>query len=344
MLAVCILACAARCARADDLAFTRLCHGDDAAYGAKGGGAAPAAAVARDPDELRRVWAEYVTGPSAGAKAAPAVAWERNFALGVFLGPRPAPAAPPAFLEVVIQDGVLEVQLEEHPPPPVPGPRVSPSPYRMVACDALGVRTAEIRGIRIVGPDRRLVAECPVPPLPAPPSFASPVPPRVVGIPFSRLCGGGDAVYGAKKTTAAPEVALARDQDELRRVWAEDVTGAYRDTEGMPAVGWDRDFVVAVFLGARPAPAATPAVRSVAVRGKVLEVVLEAYAPPAGPVAERPASPYAMVRCGRAGVAVEGILMLRLLGPDGGVIVERPAWSHRMMDTGGYRAGKEGVR
>ena len=53
-------------------------------------------------------------------------------------------------------------------------------------------------------------------------------------IPFRKLCGGDDAVYGAKKVGSGPELALARDMDEMRRLWAENVTGAYRDAGGMP--------------------------------------------------------------------------------------------------------------
>jgi hypothetical protein len=151
-------------------------------------------------------------------------------------------------------------------------------------------------------------------------------------IPFRGLCAGDDAVYGARKAASVSEVALARDGDEMRRVWAEDVTGAYRDAQGMPAVDWDREFVVAVFLGARPAAGHGVRIEGVALKGKVLEVAVREVAPTA-PAPPRPVSPYAMAACPRAQIPLAGILMLRLVETGGPVIAERPAWSYRLMDS-----------
>lgn len=161
-------------------------------------------------------------------------------------------------------------------------------------------------------------------------------------IAFRRLCGGDDAVYGVKKMASSPELALARDADEMRRVWAEDVTGAYRDATGAPAVAWERDFVVAVFLGARQSPGFAARIEAVTMKGKVLEVTVRESAPSPAPAAgvPRPASPYAMAACPREGVPLAEILMLRLVGVDGAILVERPAWSYRMMDA----SGSEGTR
>jgi hypothetical protein len=164
-------------------------------------------------------------------------------------------------------------------------------------------------------------------------------------IAFRKLCSGDDAVYGAKKMAAAPELALARDGDEMRRVWAEDVTGAYRDANGMPAVAWESDFVVAVFIGARPSAGYAARIEGVALKGKVLEVTVRESAPsPAPAEAARAVSPYAMAACARAGVPLVEILMLRLVGGDGSVLVERPAWSYRMMDSSPGASGSEGAR
>ncbi|MEI6633935.1 MAG: protease complex subunit PrcB family protein [Chlamydiota bacterium] len=162
---------------------------------------------------------------------------------------------------------------------------------------------------------------------------------------FRKLCGGDDAVYGVKKTSAAPELALARDGDEMRRIWAEDVTGAYRDSNGMPAVDWKSEFVVAVFIGARPSAGYAARIEGVALKGKVLEVTVRESAPSPAPAgAARAASPYAMAVCSRAGVPLADILMLRLAGGDGRVLVERPAWSYRMMDSSPGAAGAKGAR
>lgn len=165
-------------------------------------------------------------------------------------------------------------------------------------------------------------------------------------IAFRRLCGGDDAVYGAKKVAAEPELALARDSDELRRVWAENVTGAYRDAKGMPAVAWERDFVVAVFFGMRPSAGSVPQIESVELNGRVLEIRMQEDAPsPAPAPSARPASPYTMVACMRSGAPLAEILMLRLVGRGGIVLVERPAWSYRMMDSGAdARPARKGAR
>lgn len=154
---------------------------------------------------------------------------------------------------------------------------------------------------------------------------------------FRRLCGGDDAVYGMRIAAAGPELALARDGDELRRVWAENVAGSYQGAGGMPSVDWGRDFVVAVFLGSRPSAGFAVRVEGVAVKGKVLEVRAAESSPKAAP-SPRPASPYAMAACLREGVPLAEILMLRLVDGAGAVLAERPAWSYRMMD-----AGREGA-
>jgi hypothetical protein len=161
-------------------------------------------------------------------------------------------------------------------------------------------------------------------------------------IPFRKLCGGDDAVYGAKKVGSGPELALARDMDEMRRLWAENVTGAYRDAGGMPAVDWEKDFVVAVFLGARPSPGRGVRISGVALKEKALEITVREDAPPSASPSTpaRAASPYAMAACARAGVPLAEILMLRLVAADGGTLVERPAWSYHMLDA----SGGEGAR
>jgi len=164
-------------------------------------------------------------------------------------------------------------------------------------------------------------------------------------IAFRKLCSGDDAVYGVKKTSTATELALARDGDEMRRIWAEDVTGAYRDANGMPAVDWKSEFVVAVFIGARPSAGHVVRIEGVALKGKVLEVTVRESAPSPAPAgAPRAVSPYAMAVCPHAGVPLADILMLRLTGRDGRVLVERPAWSYRMMDSSHGAPGAEGAR
>ena len=163
-------------------------------------------------------------------------------------------------------------------------------------------------------------------------------------IPFRGLCAGDDAVYGARKAASAPEVALARDGDEMRRVWAEDVTGAYQDAQGLPAVDWDREFVVAVFLGARPAAGHRVQIEGAALKGKVLEVAVREVAPAAPSVPPRPVSPYAMAACPRERIPLAGILMLRMVETGGPVIAERPAWSYRLMDSSHDGAAGGGER
>lgn len=154
-------------------------------------------------------------------------------------------------------------------------------------------------------------------------------------IAFRTLCAGDDAVYGVRKSAPAPEVALARDDDEMRRIWAEDVTGAYQDAQGVPAIDWGRDFVVAVFYGIRPAAGHRTRIERVALKGRVLEVAVRELSPTAAstPLPPRPVSPYAMAACPREGVALPEILMLRLVDAGGAVLVERPAWSYRLMDS-----------
>jgi hypothetical protein len=153
---------------------------------------------------------------------------------------------------------------------------------------------------------------------------------------FEKLCAGDRAVYGIEKKLKGAEIVIARSEGELKRLWAEDVTGSYSDMKGLPDPDWDRTFVVAIFLGRRPTAGYGFYVCNVRWKGKALEVGIEEKEPlPQSTAAQVITSPYALIACQRAGIALEEILVLRLLDRDGKAIVERPAWSYRLMKRPG---------
>ena len=142
---------------------------------------------------------------------------------------------------------------------------------------------------------------------------------------FRELRSGHNAVYGIKKTMSAPEVAMARGDGELGRIWAEDLTGSHRDMTGLPAVNWEKEFVIAVFLGTAPSAGYTVHVHKVVCRGSCIEVTVEERKPPADDLsAQVLTSPYTVIACGRAGIPLEKVLMLKLISVDGRVLIERP--------------------
>lgn len=152
-------------------------------------------------------------------------------------------------------------------------------------------------------------------------------------IPFTSVCRGTDAVYGVKKSAAAPEIVMARDDRALRRIWAEDVTGSSDNLTAYPKIDWENRFAVAVFLGSRPSAGFEVRVKKLVIKDTVLEMEVEETKPPPDAVSAAViTSPYEVVSCRRKDSAIEQVLMLKLVGPDGRVIVERPAWSFRVME------------
>lgn len=151
---------------------------------------------------------------------------------------------------------------------------------------------------------------------------------------FRELRSGHDAAYGVRKTMSTPEVVMARDDGELGRIWAEDFTGSHRDTTGLPAVNWEAEFVVAIFLGTRPSAGYTIRVQKVVRQGSCIEVTVKERKPAADDLsAQVLTSPYTVIACPRAGIPLEKVLMLKLISVDGGVLIERPAWSYRLMNV-----------
>ncbi len=162
---------------------------------------------------------------------------------------------------------------------------------------------------------------------------AYPLSAQVLG--FRELRNGHDAVYGIKKTMSTPEVAMARNGGELGRIWAEDLSGSYKEMNGLPAVNWDKEFVIAVFLGTAPSAGHAVHVQGVVRRGSSIEVTVKERRPAANEFsAQVLTSPYTVVACSRAGIPLEEVIMLKLISVDGRLLVERPAWSYRLMDTG----------
>lgn len=151
---------------------------------------------------------------------------------------------------------------------------------------------------------------------------------------FKPLCAGTNAVYGIRPARKLAGVVLARDAGELRRIWREDVAGTYRDESELPRVDWKNDFVIAVFLGARPSAGYGARVARVNLNDTCIEVTVEEEKPAPGAVAAQViTSPYCMVACRRANVVMEKILLLRLLDREGKALVESPAWAYRLMNA-----------
>ena len=152
------------------------------------------------------------------------------------------------------------------------------------------------------------------------------------GIDFRKLCSGDRAVCGIKKRLKVPEIVMARSENELRRVWAEDVTGSYSDMKGLPKVDLDNEFVIAIFLGPRRSTGYSFDVSGVQRLGKTIEVKIDKAKPSPGSMeAQIITSPYSLITCSRTGIALGEVIMLRLVGADGKLLVERPAWAYRLM-------------
>jgi len=153
-------------------------------------------------------------------------------------------------------------------------------------------------------------------------------------IPWKKLCDGTDAVYGIQKAKSVPELVLARDENEMRRIWAEDVTGSAGAMKNPPAVNWKKECVITVFIGARPTSGYAVQVNKVTLTDSAVEVGIEERKPPPDSmVAQVISSPYCAVTCSRANFPLEKILVLRLIGEGGKVLLECPAWSYRFMDV-----------
>ncbi|MCX6356455.1 MAG: protease complex subunit PrcB family protein [Candidatus Aureabacteria bacterium] len=153
-------------------------------------------------------------------------------------------------------------------------------------------------------------------------------------LPLHLLRSGTDAAYGIKNTKAVPEVVVARDEGELRRIWAEDMSGSYGETAGLPRVDWKAEFVVAVFIGMRPSAGYTIEITRIRQEGNVLEVTVAEARPPAGVMsADLITSPYCIAACPRDGAAPEKVLTLKLLDAEGKTLVERAAWAYRSVDA-----------
>ncbi len=152
------------------------------------------------------------------------------------------------------------------------------------------------------------------------------------GIDFRKLCSGDRAIYGIKKKLKVPEIAMARGENELRRLWAEDVTGSYSDIKGLPNVNWDSEFVIAIFLGPRRSTGYSFDVIGVQRLGKVIEVKIDRNKPSPGSIqAQIITSPYFLIACSKIGIALEEVIVLKLVGADGELLIERSAWAYRLM-------------
>lgn len=161
---------------------------------------------------------------------------------------------------------------------------------------------------------------------------------------FRELRSGRDAVYGIRKRMDSPEIVMARSGEEFARVAAEDLTGAHGDMSGFPAVKWETECAVAVFLGTRPSAGYSVRVQRVVRRGSCIEVTVQERKPGAGDVtAQVITSPYTVVACGCKGVPLKEILMLKLVDADGRTLVERPAWSYRLMQSSPPAEAKKGA-
>ncbi len=161
---------------------------------------------------------------------------------------------------------------------------------------------------------------------------------------FKELLSGHDAVYGVKKMMSSPEIVMARSGEEFARIVAEDLTGAHGDMSGFPAVKWETECAIAVFLGTRPSAGYSVCAQKVVRRGSSIEVTVKERKPAAGDIsAQVITSPYTVIACSCGNIPLKEILMLKLVDPDGRTLVERPAWSYRLMQSSPAAETKKGA-